>query len=262
MDSQHFAVREARRDALPRALAVVAALLLSIGCGSTEAGQRSTVGDVAGASAGGAGAGGDAAGRNGGGAAGASAGANGGFAGASAGSSGASGGAAGAQSSGGKGGAGAGGATAGGGGAGAGGATAGGGGATQLMPCPAKPPGTSESCNAGGVVCSYEDCAGAGRTVATCGQQGGARLTWTTRTAACGAVQCLGLPSAMGCTSGQICSVSEGGAISGMCAESSCGTGPVTCACAHASCTDCLVSGSVEQGFTVTCNNCPQGGCP
>lgn len=256
MNPLRFAVREARSYARPRALAVIAALSLSIACGS-EGGQRAAGGDVAGTSASGAGAGSDAAGHNGGGAAGASGAANGGFAGASAGNSGASGGAAGAQSSGGTGGAGAGGATAGG-----GGATAGGGGATQLMPCPANPPGASESCNAGGVVCSYEDCAGAGRTVATCGQQGGARLTWTTRTAACGAVQCLGLPSAMGCTSGQICSVSEGGTISGMCAESSCGTGPVTCACAHASCTDCLVSGSVEQGFTVTCNNCPQGGCP
>jgi hypothetical protein len=257
MNPLHFVVREARRRARPRALAVVAALSLSIACGSSEGGQRSTDGGAAGASASGAGSGSDAAGHNGGGAAGASGGANGGFAGASAGSSGASGAAAGAQGSGGKGGAGAGGATGGG-----GGATGGGGGVTQLMPCPEKPPGPSESCNSDGVVCSYEDCAGAGRTVTTCGRLGGARLTWSTRTAACGAVQCLGLPSAMSCTSGQICSVSVSGTIGGMCAQSSCGTGPVTCACAHASCTDCAVSGSAEQGFTVTCNNCPQGGCP
>jgi len=218
-----------------------------VGCSSgsglsSEGDQQPPSGGSAGASGSGGLAGGGAtsgaAGRNGGGAAGA----NGG-------SAGTSGGSAGAQGGGGKG------------GAGAGGATAGGGGVAQGLACPENPPGTAVSCNSDGQVCFYEDCAGAGRTVATCQRLGGARLSWTLQTAACGAVQCVGLPSAMSCTSGQICSVSEGGTIGGMCAESSCGTGPVTCACAHASCTNCAISGGVGQGFTVTCSNCPQGGC-
>lgn len=144
---------------------------------------------------------------------------------------------------------------------GAGGASGGSGGVAQTPACPAVPPPGATSCDSDGQVCFYEDCAGLGRTVATCQKLGGPRDSWSLQSAACGPVQCVGLPSAMSCASGQVCSVNESGTIAGMCAQSACGTGPLTCACAHASCTNCAISGSVEQGFTVTCNNCPQGGC-
>ena len=149
------------------------------------------------------------------------------------------------------------------GGAGHGGAGAmgGTGGIVQLMPCPPNPPGPSAGCNTVGVVCYYEDCAGAGRTVATCQQQTSARANWSLQVAACGATQCIGLPSPMSCTSGQICSVFESGVIAGgNCAQSSCGKGPVTCECAHASCTDCEIRQRHAGLHTVTCNNCPSAG--
>jgi hypothetical protein len=240
-----------------RTLAVSAVLSLSVACGSAQGDQPASGAGSAGASDGGGFAGGGAssaaAGHNGGGSAGESSGAagvQGGSGGASGGSAGASGGSLGAAGGGAKG------------GAGGGGASGGSGGVVQAPACPAFAPLGASSCDSDGQVCFYEDCVGAGRTVATCQKLGGPRGSWSLRTAACGTVHCAGLPGAMSCASGQVCSVTEGGTIGGTCAQSTCGTGPVSCACAHASCIDCGISGSVEQGFTVTCNNCPQGGCP
>jgi hypothetical protein len=140
--------------------------------------------------------------------------------------------------------------------AGAGSASGGSGGGTLATACPATPPSAASSCALTGQACLYEDCAGAGRTAATCNNG-----SWAVQTGVCGAVQCIGLPGSMSCASGQVCSVSESGTISGMCVQSTCGTGPVTCECAHASCVNCSIAGNVQQGVTVTCNNCPQGGC-
>ena len=140
--------------------------------------------------------------------------------------------------------------------AGGSGAAGAGGGSAQAPACPATPPTAASSCAANGQACFYEDCAGAGLTAATCD-----RGSWAVQTGACAAGQCFGLPSAMSCAAGQVCSVSEGGSISAMCAQSTCGSGPITCECAHTTCANCLIQGSVLQGVTVTCNNCPQGGC-
>jgi hypothetical protein len=142
------------------------------------------------------------------------------------------------------------------GGAGAGGAAGGSGGSAQAPACPATPPTAASSCASNGQECFYEDCAGAGLTAATCGNG-----SWAVQTGACAAVNCFGLPSPMSCAAGQVCSVSESGSIGAMCVESTCGSGPVTCECAHTTCVSCLIQGSVLQGVTVTCNNCPQGGC-
>jgi hypothetical protein len=139
------------------------------------------------------------------------------------------------------------------GGTGAGGATGGAGSLT--LACPANPPVHGSSCTPLPEACFYEDCAGVGRTAATCNQG-----AWAVQTTGCAAVQCDGLSTT--CSSGQICSVIQGGAHLAMCTESACGTGPVTCACAGASCANCSISGSPEQGVTVICNTCPQGGCP
>ncbi|HKO50384.1 MAG TPA: hypothetical protein VJV79_21825, partial [Polyangiaceae bacterium] len=142
--------------------------------------------------------------------------------------------------------------TEGGGKGGTGGGAAGGAGAPTLG-CPATPPVVGSACASNHEACFFEDCSGVGRTAATC--EGG---TWTVRTTACGAVQCLSGT----CSSGQICAVTQGGAQIATCVESTCGTGPLTCACAGASCSICSIGGTIEQGITVTCNTCPQGGCP
>ena len=245
-----------------RTLGVLGSLSLSVACGSAESGPGASGGGSAGASGSvglaGVGANGGAAGQGavGGGPSGGSAGRGGsGSGGASGsvgrgGSGGASGGAGAAAGGSGQGGAGA--------GAGGGGE---GGGAAQAPACPAVPPANT-ACDSDGQVCYYEDCAGLGRSVATCQKRGGPVDRWSVESVACDVVHCTGLPGAMSCASGQVCAVSQGGTISGMCVQATCGTGPITCECAHASCADCAISGTPQQGFTVSCNSCPQGGCP
>ena len=237
-----------------RRLEVVAALsALSIACGSAQSNGHAPGGGSAGV-----GLAGDAsAGHNSAGGAGASAGSagaigdsGGGASGGNQAKGGAASGASGTSGSGGKG------------GAGAAGGNGGSGGATLTPTCPATAPLGASPCVPGGPICYYEDCAGAGRTVASCQKQGMPGFSWSVETAACATVQCFGIPGALSCASGQVCSVTQGGAISGMCVQSTCGSGPITCECAHAACTDCTTYGGTEQGFTVTCNTCPQGGCP
>jgi hypothetical protein len=129
-------------------------------------------------------------------------------------------------------------------------------GGAALGDCPAALPSSGSACLIIGE-CFYEDCAGSGRSAATCSNG-----AWAVQTAACAATHCIGAGSSPSCAPGQICSISEGGTLVSMCNESTCGTGPVTCACAGALCTNCSITGSVTQGVTVTCNSCPQGGCP
>lgn len=138
-------------------------------------------------------------------------------------------------------------------GAAGGGATGAGG--SPMLGCPATAPSRGAACTPPRGACFYEDCAGVGRTAASCNNG-----AWAIQTAACGVVQCDG--ASMTCSSGQMCAISQGGALLTTCTEPTCGAGPVTCACAGAVCTNCLIGGSVEQGVTVTCNTCPQGGCP
>lgn len=236
-----------------RTCAVVVALSSSIACGSSAgtsvadgSGGSTASGGAVDHASGGASAHGGALDHN----AGGSAGTNVGAAGHDPGGGGASGGSVGTAGSGG---------TAGGGGtggAGAGGASGGSAGGAPAPACPATPPTAASACASNGRACFYEDCAGTGRTAATCSNG-----SWAVQTGACAAVHCIGLPGSMSCASGQVCSVSESGTISGMCVQSTCGKGPITCACANASCASCSVAGNVQQGVTVTCNNCPQGGC-
>ena len=256
-----------------QSLPVIAALSVTIACGGSAQqtagnGSAGASGNIAsggngvnggsgGANAGSAGAnggsGGHATGGGGGAAIGGAAGSS-GKAGAAAGGSGGMSGGSGGHATGGTGGGAAG--RDGKGGSAGGGATGGTGGVAQAPTCPATAPVSAGSCAVNGQACFYEDCAGAGRTAATCNNG-----FWTVQEAACAAVQCIGLPSPTSCASGQSCSVTQSGTIGGMCTQPTCGKGPITCACAHASCENCSISGSVQQGITVTCNNCPQGGC-
>lgn len=130
----------------------------------------------------------------------------------------------------------------------------GGGGAPDAPPCPIAAPASATSCASNGQVCFYEDCSGAGRSVATC------RIgTWTVDVGPCEAVQCA-YPANMTCPSGQLCSVAVGGTLTVRCVENSCGTGPITCDCVS-SCAGCLVTGDLNRGVSLSCSTCPSGTC-
>lgn len=146
------------------------------------------------------------------------------------------------------------------GGAGGGlGGISGSGGATAVT-CPAAIPTAGEAC-AGGISCFYEDCAGAGRTIARCVAGSAAAPRWTVTTAACTTVTCPN-PSSLVCQPGQICVVRAGGAFIAECATNSCGTSAVSCGCLQSCLGECSVVGSAEGGVVVTCNTCPSNLCP
>jgi hypothetical protein len=155
-------------------------------------------------------------------------------------------------------GAGSGGHTGSGGGTGSGGhVSAGTGGEAPGSTCPTTAPAPASGCLSSGYQCYYEDCAGAGRTLATC--TGG---TWNVETGPCGTSRCSATPVSMTCAYGQICVVLEGGAVIAMCAANPCGTGPLDFRCLPAQYATCSVQGSIANGATITCNGCPTQTCP
>jgi hypothetical protein len=129
-------------------------------------------------------------------------------------------------------------------------ATGGSGGAVSPGTCPATPPTAGEPCN-DPPRCFYDACPGGNRTLATCNNN-----SWTVEEGTSCAVECSGF--ALACPAGTFCRVNQGGALSAQCERYTCGSGPVTAACTP----NCAVTYSLEAGVTVTCNTCPQGGCP
>jgi hypothetical protein len=136
--------------------------------------------------------------------------------------------------------------------------------------CPQTPPTNGSSCGPPSMIpstiscfydncipstipCSVNNCPSTGRTQATCGTDG----AWSVQTAACGTVSCNG-PSALACPSGQMCLITESGAVSAHCVANTCGSGPVTPACGTAL-SSCVVNASLIGGVTITCNTCPAG---
>ena len=118
--------------------------------------------------------------------------------------------------------------------------------------CPSTPPANASSCGSTNTTCFYDNCPSTGRTQAVC--TGG---TWAVQTAACGTVSCNG-PSALTCPSGQMCLITESGAVAAQCVNNSCGQGPVTPACGT-TLGACGVNASLTSGVTITCNTCPAG---
>jgi hypothetical protein len=144
-------------------------------------------------------------------------------------------------------------ASGGGGTTGTGGTTgAGGGGGSAPVGCPIAAPTDGDSCNAA-TSCFYEDCAGAGRTVATC-----TNGAWNVQTGACTGVFC----QSQTCAIGQVCMMRIGGALLVECVPNTCGAAAIGCGCLQ-SClgSDCSVSGSLQTGVTVQCNTCPSNQC-
>jgi hypothetical protein len=100
--------------------------------------------------------------------------------------------------------------------------------------CPQAPPANGASCGSVSQTCLYEDCAGVGRTVATCTYR-----AWQVTTGACASVYCEPNPDspyALSCAAGKVCVVTTttgGGApiVTPMCVDHTCGTGPITSQC-------------------------------
>lgn len=121
--------------------------------------------------------------------------------------------------------------------------------------CPQTAPTNGSSCGSNSLSCFYDNCPSTGRTQATC--TGG---TWSVQTAGCGNVSCLGSPAVTTCPSGQICLIVESGTIGVQCVNNTCGLGPISLACASGL-AGCVVNATLNGGVTMTCNQCPQGGC-
>jgi len=121
--------------------------------------------------------------------------------------------------------------------------------------CPQTVPANGSSCGSTSMSCFYDNCPSTGRSLATC--TGG---TWSVQTAACGAVSCVGSPAVTTCPSGQICLIVESGTIGVQCVNNTCGQGPLSPACASGL-AGCVVNATLNGGATITCNQCPQGGC-
>jgi hypothetical protein len=128
-------------------------------------------------------------------------------------------------------------------------------GAVTTPACPQTAPVNGSSCGSNSLSCFYDDCPSTGRTQATC--SGGA---WSVQTLACGNVSCLGSPAVTTCPSGQLCLITESGTISVQCVNNTCGQGPISPACASGL-AGCVVNATLNGGVTITCNQCPQGGC-
>lgn len=131
--------------------------------------------------------------------------------------------------------------------------TAAGGSGGEAGACPNQPPSPDSSCSSLGVLCAYEDCAGAGRTVASC-----VNGAWSVTTSACGeTVDCTA--GGAQCSEGEICLVRAGGALLQDCVPNTCETGPVECDCIEGCSGECATYGTPESGITITCNTCPNG---
>ena len=108
--------------------------------------------------------------------------------------------------------------------------------------CPAAAPTAGAACS--GPPCYYQDCAGAGRTVATC-----ANGAWQIETGSCADVPC----GALTCPPTQLCMEIAGDALRTTCAVSICGTGPISCGCLPCQ-GNCNVGGTASTGITVHCS--------
>ena len=122
--------------------------------------------------------------------------------------------------------------------------------------CPNEPPVNGGSCDGLGFSCAYEDCDGAGRSIAQCTQG-----TWFVETGACPeTVYCNG--GSMTCAPGEVCLVMAGGAFLQNCVPNTCDGEAVACDCIEGCFGECPAFGTVDMGITITCNTCPSGQCP
>jgi hypothetical protein len=126
--------------------------------------------------------------------------------------------------------------------------------------CPKTPPPNGFSCSpvsqSASQTCLYEDCAGAGTTLATCTAR-----VWKITTGACAVMDCTAIPDGpnpLSCSAGKICvftrTRSETGTTTttSKCVEHTCGTGPVTLQCIPNLAGTCTPTYAIG-GASVTC---------
>jgi hypothetical protein len=139
----------------------------------------------------------------------------------------------------------------GGGGSGGSGGGSGGAGGSVLGSCPGAAPADGQACTVAGS-CFYEDCAGSGRTVATC-----VNGAWAVETGPCTGVFC----QSQTCAVGQLCVIRAGGALLVDCASNTCGSAAIGCGCLQSCAGTCTATGSLQTGITIQCNTCPSNQC-
>ena len=134
-----------------------------------------------------------------------------------------------------------------------GGGSGGGGGAggSVVGSCPGAVPADGQACTVAGS-CFYEDCAGSGRTAATC-----VNGAWAVETGPCTGVFC----QSQTCAIGQVCVVRAGGALLVDCASNTCGSAAIGCGCLQSCAGTCTLTGSLQTGVTIQCNTCPSNQC-
>jgi hypothetical protein len=137
-----------------------------------------------------------------------------------------------------------------------------------LPACPLDPPANGSACGPVPVsqTCYYEDCAGAGRTVATCST---GASTWQVTTGPCAAIACEDPSASSGltCPAGMVCIItrSSGGTLmtTSTCVDHTCGTGPITPECVPSLSGTCTETYSAA-GAIFRCElvaDCGEAGC-
>jgi hypothetical protein len=129
-------------------------------------------------------------------------------------------------------------------------------GGSSTAGCPDTPPVVGDACSTA-LLCAYDDCAGAGRTIATC-EDG----TWSTETGPCDGLDCIYSASVVvgSCEAGRVCMFFDAGVPSIRCVDNTCGTGPVSYDCISGCDGTCRVYGTTD-GIGIYCNPCPAEGC-
>jgi hypothetical protein len=123
----------------------------------------------------------------------------------------------------------------------------------SILPCPKSAPQNGATCSTAQGTCYYEDCAGAGRTIAKC-----AAGSWQVTSVACGPYPCE-VPNAdagaLTCAAGKFCVVSTDSSFrtTAACVEHTCGTGPVSMSCIQGIIASDCAPRYKTSGVVVTC---------
>jgi len=121
-----------------------------------------------------------------------------------------------------------------------------------LLPCPQTAPKSGSACSSSNGTCYYEDCAGAGRSLANC-----VAGAWQVEAAACSSYRCEA-PNTQGggltCAAGQICVITTNTSfnVTPTCVDQTCGTRPMSTACVEDLTGNCSPKYSVS-GVVVNC---------
>jgi hypothetical protein len=100
-----------------------------------------------------------------------------------------------------------------------------------LLPCPQAAPKNGSACSSSNGTCYYEDCAGAGRSLATC-----VASAWQVESAACSSFTCKAPNTEAGrltCAAGQVCVITTSTSfnVTPACENQTCGTRPMSTSC-------------------------------